>query len=964
MFRSFKHLWLGLTLIAVASGILLWSDLDRRQNHQRPAQRLPRVAVFQFTSSALLDDSVRGVLDGLTSAGYVDGQTIKLERFNASGDYAIANAIARDLVAGGYDQIITISTPALQVTAAANRDGKTLHVFGAVTDPYGSGVAITGTAPNEHPAHLVGIGTFQPVTNAFAIAQKMCPQLRRIGVVWNPTEHNSEVCVQKARAACKAQGLELIEANANNTSEVSEALRAVISRDVDVIWIGGDTVATASTAAIVATAKSNRIPVFTNDPTDVSRGALFSLGASYPDVGRTVAELSVRMLRGVDPRSIGVENVVPERLTLSSGPYEGWKLPWQVPEEVRQRAYVAPAKPAVAQKEANLAAQVAARLGRPARIALVNLVQAPDLDLAEKGLWRGLREAGLVEGKDYAAQRFNAQGEIGQLPQIFDAALATQPDLVLTITTPALVSGANKIKSVPLVFTVASDPAKLGLFAKGRPANLTGVNDDPPMDTVLEMASAYQPGLSFVGIVFNPAEPNAVISVEKLRAACRSRKITLLEASVSNISEITQATQSLVQRRVQALITSADNIVNTGFPVFVRTARAAGIPVFTTDPTQMEQGATGACGTDFEAWGAQSGRLAAKVLAGVSPADLPIVPAAVLRTCPPTAPSSASGAKSAPSQVSSQAAVPAHPWQLRIVAYNETTLSEECLQGIKDGLVRGGLVAGRDFEIKTLNAQGDMTTLSSIMAAVRSDEPDLLLTITTPALQAALRQVGKLRIVFTGVADGVEAGAGKTETDHLPNVTGITTRSPFEGMARLIREILPSAKQVGTIFTPAEVNSLVYKKALTEALQPIGVGLVCVPVTATAETVEATAALCREKIDAVCQISDNTTRPGFGQIARKAAEAGLPVFAFDTNQIKAGAVLALARDNYQAGLEAGQVAVRVLRGANPASIPFANTRSETLTINPAAAARVGLKFPPRVLQSATVYEPAASPTKR
>ena len=151
MLRHLRHLWLGLALIALASGILLCSDLGRRQRKSAAPAHLPRVALFQFTATALLDDSTRGVVDGLAAAGFIEGKTIELARFNASGDYATATAIARDLAAGGYDQIVTISTPALQVMATANRDGKTPHVFGTVTDPYGSGVGITGTAPDSTP---------------------------------------------------------------------------------------------------------------------------------------------------------------------------------------------------------------------------------------------------------------------------------------------------------------------------------------------------------------------------------------------------------------------------------------------------------------------------------------------------------------------------------------------------------------------------------------------------------------------------------------------------------------------------------------------------------------------------------------------------------------------------------------------------------------------------------------------
>jgi ABC-type uncharacterized transport system substrate-binding protein len=175
-------------------------------------------------------------------------------------------------------------------------------------------------------------------------------------------------------------------------------------------------------------------------------------------------------------------------------------------------------------------------------------------------------------------------------------------------------------------------------------------------------------------------------------------------------------------------------------------------------------------------------------------------------------------------------------------------------------------------------------------------------------------------------------------------------------MAKLVREVLPGARRVGTLFTPSELNSVLYKDWLAEALKPLGIELVAVPVTSTAETAEATTALCRQPIEALCQIADNATRPGFAQIIRKAAEARLPVFAFESGHTKIGAVLALARDYHQAGLEAGEMAVRVLRGERPATIPFANTRGESLTINPGAAAKLGLKFPPRVLKEATVVE--------
>src|SRR6185503_667229 len=123
MFESFKRLSLGLALIAVASGILLYSDLRSRNRSQQrlgqPAAGVKqfRVALVQHASQEVLDDSVRGVIEALAARGYLDGGKLLLRRYNAEGDMPTANSIAKEVVSGGNDLIITASTVSLQTVA-------------------------------------------------------------------------------------------------------------------------------------------------------------------------------------------------------------------------------------------------------------------------------------------------------------------------------------------------------------------------------------------------------------------------------------------------------------------------------------------------------------------------------------------------------------------------------------------------------------------------------------------------------------------------------------------------------------------------------------------------------------------------------------------------------------------------------------------------------------------------------
>ena len=149
-----------------------------------------------------------------------------------------ANAIASEVTSGQFDLILTSGTPAMQAVANANRLGKTTHVFGLVADPFGAGVGISRENPLDHPAHLVGIGSFIPVLPAFELARQMFPKLKTVGEVWNPAESNSEAFTLKARKICTDLGIELLEANVDNTAGVFEAASSLVARGAEALWIG------------------------------------------------------------------------------------------------------------------------------------------------------------------------------------------------------------------------------------------------------------------------------------------------------------------------------------------------------------------------------------------------------------------------------------------------------------------------------------------------------------------------------------------------------------------------------------------------------------------------------------------------------------------------------------------------------------------------------------------------------
>jgi putative ABC transport system substrate-binding protein len=332
-----KRLILGALLIVAASAALLLSDLGRRTTK---AHSVPHVGLLQHASTMLLDEGTRGTIDGLAEHGFVDGKTIIIDKFNAHGDIAVGNSIATEMVQARYDLLLTMSTLSLQAVANANRGGKTVQVFGLVADPAVAGVGVSRDDPLKHPANLVGYGSFLPVEDAFVIAREMFPNLKRVGVAWNPAEANSRAFVEKAREACQKLGIELLEANVENSNSVLEAEESLVARDAEALWIGGDVTVSVAADAVVAVGRKARIPVFTITPGKPDRGTLFDYGADFYQIGRQTGGLAAEILRGADPTKIPIRNEVPTSFVVNTTATMGLRQKWQIPEKILQLANI------------------------------------------------------------------------------------------------------------------------------------------------------------------------------------------------------------------------------------------------------------------------------------------------------------------------------------------------------------------------------------------------------------------------------------------------------------------------------------------------------------------------------------------------------------------------------------------------------------------------------------------------
>ena len=192
--------------------------------------------------------------------------------------------------------------------------------------------------------------------------------------------------------------------------------------------------------------------------------------------------------------------------------------------------------------------------------------------------------------------------------------------------------------------------------------------------------------------------------------------------------------------------------------------------------------------------------------------------------------------------------------------------------------------------------------------------------------------------------DPIAAGAGKSDTDHRPDVTGAYLFYPYAAMARTVREVLPKARKVGTLFTPGEVNSVLARRRFELPLRGgarSGRPSNQWPERCQRRDPHALPVGCQR----ICQIADNLSNASFPAIARACEMTKMPLFTFSPSHARGGAVLGVGTDFAENGRDAGKLVAEVIRGENPARIPFRATTKVSRTVNLDNARRIGLSVP-------------------
>ncbi len=252
------------------------------------------IGVSKIVSHPALDAVVKGLQDELAAQKINADYDLQ----NANGDINAAASIANKFQSEKVTLAVGVATPTSQ--SLVNTLKGIPIVFSAVTDPVKAGLV---ASLKKGDKNVTGVSDMTPVKQQIELLLKV-KKVKRLGHIYTSSEENAVVLAGIVKQVCKEMGIEFVETTVSKSSEVKQAVQAIIRR-VDALYISTDNTVVSAMSAVTDVAMKAKVPIMSADPSSAeSYPVLAAWGFDYYKMGRTTGKIVVDILKGKKPEQI------------------------------------------------------------------------------------------------------------------------------------------------------------------------------------------------------------------------------------------------------------------------------------------------------------------------------------------------------------------------------------------------------------------------------------------------------------------------------------------------------------------------------------------------------------------------------------------------------------------------------------------------------------------------------------
>jgi putative ABC transport system substrate-binding protein len=286
--------------------------------------------------------------------------------------------------------------------------------------------------------------------------------------------------------------------------------------------------------------------------------------------------------------------------------------------------------------------------------------------------------------------------------------------------------------------------------------------------------------------------------------------------------------------------------------------------------------------------------------------------------------------------------------RIGILMFSEQARYLMAARGFMDALKEGGFTEDR-LTVTRKQADANKAKAAELVEQFASQNIDLIFTVGTHATIAVTQKIKDSPIVFAEVYDPVGSGIAKDWESSGNNTTGVSTRLPMSDVVDSLKRFAP-VKRLGVLYTPGEKNSEAQLRDLEGIQTASGIKVIPAPASNTEEVAQILP-LIMKSTDAIYITGSNLVNRELASIVDMTTRTKAVTVTHLDDLVEQGVLLGVVPDSYLSGHEAGKMALKILFGAPPSSIPIEIPKDYQVVINLKTARAGGFQAPPDFMKT-------------
>jgi putative ABC transport system substrate-binding protein len=299
------------TFIASLSSAVAWPVVARGQ---KPSAKVHIGALLPGTPASYAPRT-NALLEGLRDLGYEEGSTVTFEWRWWNDQVERLPVLAAELVSLDVQAIVTAGTPAAK--ALKNATQSIPIIIAVIGDPVAAGLVDSLAHPG---GNVTGFSILASDLSGkrLELLKEVVPRLSSVGVILNPTNPQPKIELKEVEAAARTLGIQIRPIQISAESSLQTSFES-ISRDgsVQAVIVLTDALLYNHRKQIATLAAANRVPAMYFFREFVTAGGLMSYGPNDIDLFRRTASYLDKVLRGVKPGDLPIEQPIKFELVIN-----------------------------------------------------------------------------------------------------------------------------------------------------------------------------------------------------------------------------------------------------------------------------------------------------------------------------------------------------------------------------------------------------------------------------------------------------------------------------------------------------------------------------------------------------------------------------------------------------------------------------------------------------------------------